>query len=837
MPLFSGIQLRINVPSNMIPGDTGSLRHMICRILPPSTRWSLKRCLTHFAVDSRFLAVVVGILYHLGWRDATVWYTLVGPLLVLFETHMQRRRYRARTTRNQTRDREYAYSIWPYDIWGSIRRLSASEPYYIFFIIRYLPKHLLWGFQRPSSTNYYAFITFSSVGLLSVLYLLWEMSRLHAISSKGYYQYSRNDTLLAPESVGKIRLLELHPWRPFSGVRATLHTIHFAKAPPYQAISYTWRSPNKAQTITINGLSFKTTQASYDALRDSIWWTRPRFLWIDYICINQDDDLEKNVQVPLMRQIYSKATKVIVHLSSPPKGSGLRAVWKRLASSKDITVAMNIANDMALEKEPISGWRKLSPGAALIHESESIKGVLNTLCAHTWFQRIWVVQEVCVADDVEFRYEHHSLRWQAVSAIMAHFLEEMGDYLNLSGPTGRQAFQNACHFQLISEHRASSRSRYPRFDYNGRPVPSEHNELNSRYPVRPEDTLCSFLVRSQGIQATDARDKVYALLGLAQDDSSAYISVDYATKTAREVFIEAALYFCYSDSPFYLLGYAGIGSTINPSHRIAGLPSWAVDWSLPRDCPSLEQPLSPYYYKVCYKAAIEVDVRFDLDEESEVLKIGGLCIDTITSLGSVCDFENGHIETQYKDTYGTGFVPSQIAAVIEWHDEAFSLAAANVVQRPKSDDSLREAFWRTLCGDKDGGYRPADISGVYCYDTWIADARELHQYFLRDGDSPRPIMKHTVGANSVCGQAMGFCASGRRFGVTEKGRMGMWPPGTVVGDSVAILFGCVTPFVLRENGDSAQHVLVGECYVRGMMDGEALKDLTEGDLKQDLYIV
>jgi hypothetical protein len=73
------------------------------------------------------------------------------------------------------------------------------------------------------------------------------------------------------------------------------------------------------------------------------------------------------------------------------------------------------------------------------------------------------------------------------------------------------------------------------------------------------------------------------------------------------------------------------------------------------------------------------------------------------------------------------------------------------------------------------------------------------------------------------------CGRGRRFAVTREGYLCLVPPGTEPGDMVCLILGAAVPFVLRllnrskDNLSEGQHnsyVLVGECYVHGMMDGE-----------------
>ncbi|KAH8789969.1 hypothetical protein F5882DRAFT_267251, partial [Hyaloscypha sp. PMI_1271] len=76
---------------------------------------------------------------------------------------------------------------------------------------------------------------------------------------------------------------------------------------------------------------------------------------------------------------------------------------------------------------------------------------------------------------------------------------------------------------------------------------------------------------------------------------------------------------------------------------------------------------------------------------------------------------------------------------------------------------------------------------------------------------------------------------GRRFFTTEKGYMGLGPPTLQPGDVICVIFGGITPFALRKQesdfSSSSQNIryrLVGECYLHGIMHGEAINELEEG---------
>lgn len=82
-------------------------------------------------------------------------------------------------------------------------------------------------------------------------------------------------------------------------------------------------------------------------------------------------------------------------------------------------------------------------------------------------------------------------------------------------------------------------------------------------------------------------------------------------------------------------------------------------------------------------------------------------------------------------------------------------------------------------------------------------------------------------------EARKWC-TGRRFFITAKGRFGLGPPVSQVGDPIYILSGAAVPFVFRRglsnaSSDSQDVQLCGECYVDGIMSGEGDRMLAEGE--------
>ena len=111
---------------------------------------------------------------------------------------------------------------------------------------------------------------------------------------------------------GEIRLLVLKrsPLHP-SVIQAEIIHQPIYPPPDYEALSYCWSSSELTKEILVDGCRFPVTKAAFDLLlaRRSVW--KDRTLWIDAICINQQDMKEKSEQVQLMRDIYHRASRVI----------------------------------------------------------------------------------------------------------------------------------------------------------------------------------------------------------------------------------------------------------------------------------------------------------------------------------------------------------------------------------------------------------------------------------------------------------------------------------------------------------------------------------------------
>jgi hypothetical protein len=135
---------------------------------------------------------------------------------------------------------------------------------------------------------------------------------------EGYsYEAFKDDLSAYP-----IRLLRLLPAGAFNEkLKCKLFntTLDAENRADFEALSYTWGIPNDTSDIILNGKPHPVTKNLELALRHLRYPDRERILWVDALCINQSDLLEKNQQVPQMKEIYCRGSqRVVVWLGQIP---------------------------------------------------------------------------------------------------------------------------------------------------------------------------------------------------------------------------------------------------------------------------------------------------------------------------------------------------------------------------------------------------------------------------------------------------------------------------------------------------------------------------------------
>jgi len=110
-----------------------------------------------------------------------------------------------------------------------------------------------------------------------------------------------------------IRLIQVQRFETET-VEIGLFEVSLSSAPPYNALSYSWDGQSPDRHIVCDGKDLSVTPNCEAALRRLRLDERYCTIWIDAICINQESSVERNAQVQIMGEIYSKAQNVLIWL-------------------------------------------------------------------------------------------------------------------------------------------------------------------------------------------------------------------------------------------------------------------------------------------------------------------------------------------------------------------------------------------------------------------------------------------------------------------------------------------------------------------------------------------
>ena len=348
---------------------------------------------------------------------------------------------------------------------------------------------------------------------------------------------------LAPDGPS-IRLINLRKGSPGDGIHCDIQISYIgSKCLKYDAIYYHWGTGERTADIYVSGKLFKASPTVQDILLRLRSDKEDRLLWLDLICIDQSNFEERSSPVEKMREIFGEAETVIVSLG-PHQGSDDGSSLRRISSNMSkITLNSNMSRT-SLNLSALGSNRNISmtslssstprtncdgasqtPSSRKDHNAiKAIKswdsklpnpfplsqGTCDDLCnflSRRWFDRAWVLQEVAV-----------ERRLIVVSGKRELDGKEFAKFY------GRPLL----HRIRLSRHeklRERLTQLRPLFEYVA-------GEWSNTHP-KPE--LLTVLHQFRAWKATDARDKVFALLGLSRDGVEAsLLKPDYSYGTSVE---------------------------------------------------------------------------------------------------------------------------------------------------------------------------------------------------------------------------------------------------------------------------------------------------------------
>lgn len=332
------------------------------------------------------------------------------------------------------------------------------------------------------------------------------------------YQYQT----LPGDGSSHIRIVTIHPaMRLDDDIHVSLRVEEFCvinesspdaldKIPFYEALSYCWGAPGddghifaRSETTRVDSPhryggeagegSWLPARANLlSALRLLRHETEPRDMWIDAICIDQDDTVQKGPQVALMGKLYSRAAAVLVWLGPAADGSER---------------AMELLQDWGTQWK-FDVWTGHQPAAHTIttdwnapfdcRGADSL-AVYHLFCRE-WFERLWVRQEIGLA-------AANKARVQCGSAV-------------IPWPVFRNGW-GALHNKHTADEDAGFKTQ----------LEARLNQLYGMLSQAPVIWLTWVRDTCANAHCFDARDRIYAVRSLLADDGvKSAIRPDY-TKT------------------------------------------------------------------------------------------------------------------------------------------------------------------------------------------------------------------------------------------------------------------------------------------------------------------
>jgi hypothetical protein len=480
-------------------------------------------------------------------------------------------------------------------------------------------------------------------------------------------------------------------WLDTETIHCTIKTVSLDAEPEFDALSYTWGNPitvyedeeqgkvgvktfEQVQEIICDGKLLKITTNLHDALlairrvpgdhpfKKVVDRPRGEYIWIDSICINQDDIAERNAQVAIMGQIYSTAQITIIWLGrddafSRPGVEVLQEI-SQIKFPGDAIPLMKQQSRVRLYQRELK-----SHGLRKFNEEEWLS--VYALLSRSWFRRAWILQELALARRIFIMSGPLIMDWP-MFALSCTILEKSKWYTDIAAYAKRH-MEGRFEPVFVDIETLEVLGPGPRHKPYLYQIDKDVNvNVNSAAAILGmAEIRCGLGIADRGIGltpyrkpldftdlmqffrcsfATEPRDKVYAFCGLLPKDdlgaeqNTLRIIPDYNKPTER-VFIETAWFQLQSAKNLNFLGHVqDLAQT-----GVKNLPSWVPDLTVKplanqlsvafvnrtRDNPTGESP---------FFAAANLDFATPLfSQPTAALSLEGMLYDIIVDVGEFRD--------------------------------------------------------------------------------------------------------------------------------------------------------------------------------------------------------
>jgi hypothetical protein len=642
---------------------------------------------------------------------------------------------------------------------------------------------------------------------------------------------ANNSPLYRPLDEDEIRILEILPGGEEEKVEARFECIKLGPLTSYyNALSYVWGDPKQPKVpLVVNGHMLQVTENCILALkelrRDFMAESKTCYIWIDAICINQTDITERNQQLLNITLIYRRSRKLIIWLG-PESDRSHEAIEIMKALPSDCEKLGPERSCEGCRMSPASFQRWLT---------------ISTIFSRSWFSRVWIVQEYLACSQTRRISKMTEETYQDIEfycgtsrvslSVLAKVFNHRGFY-DLTISDWRSSCDEEMQLQLHSIYVAFRNGLYCFGDILERAT-APLSLLSS------EKTAHQFLgciVRGLNYGATEPRDRIYA-----------HLPLQLTWKGNREELIQDAYGSLWRNfivhgqpicNPILLLGENMRQDNLNFSKLIIDYNRSVEDVYSSLVCFMLFSTRSLNILSLCYRRSSHVRRTWTLDltiasfDETGIPQAIGLLAGSIMdpSRFKAYSASNGapaeaHFSSDLSVLAVKGYRVAAIAMPYGYPEVSgpdLQLALLNriclktflsfMVDRMAYEtlQVAQKTLWQTILAGSGFKNEPEDFQ-KWC--SWL------------DTDSERLEIWQDI----ICRQLTRrfFSISGGRF------KFGKAWDSIKPEDHICVILGCDVPLVLRPVED--HYELIGDCYVDGIMAGEATKDSQERNVELETF--
>jgi hypothetical protein len=601
----------------------------------------------------------------------------------------------------------------------------------------------------------------------------------------------------------EIRVLRVQGDTREARLDCQLETISLLREPipPYEAISYRWGAGTDTDTILVNGLRVEVPASAVRVLRVFRPNEGVRTLWIDAICINQADLHERNEQVSIMHHIYGDCKVTLIWLGNTDEI--VERAFRIIRAICRTSRRQRLSHDCAI-----------LPSGMLSSDLDNVVDLLR----RPWFRRVWVLQEAVLAPKADCYIGERSLPWEDICYVGRWIPTILSQHFPSYEYDADDAL-NGFHMCILGEMIG-----------DGEPVLMTNGGVGN---VKQRVALAALLESTRGLQASDLRDKCYAVRGIPwvlpkkEDIFPDWASVDYNKEISRVCRDITRMAVMQTNRLYALESIDG-----RPlEHRLLeedGFASWVPRWDTTSVALTTETfAAADFRSRVleCNNGTADFKLINEYGETA-FLPLKGYVLDEVVRTGEILDAGPDTCTNEQAYYFMQNAVMLSLKASGNAHDDAWGwvINALDAVSVGAVTEWLPEKLDRERLSD-------------FVTDISLDSSKKLRLAPDTDG-------KILEVFEDLLDVVRRFGA-GRQLFLTRESRVGIGPMGTQAGDHIVAAFGGRYPFVLRpqsspisaETTQRLQCRLVGICYVQDFMHGEAVEAFEMSGVQPTLFEV